>query len=103
MSKPSIRARDHPRSDTFLTDSSSSLDASLLLSLVHCGTEEASGRALVGHRDLKRVAFALRATQKPASGERNSGMTEFATAIASFILVGTIGMLVVDYVSRRGT
>jgi hypothetical protein len=32
----------------------------------------------------------------------NSGMTEFATGIAIFILVGTIGMLVVDYVSRRG-
>ncbi len=39
---------------------------------------------------------------KPASEERNSGMTELATAIAVIVLFGTIGMLVVDYVSRRG-
>ena len=40
--------------------------------------------------------------QKPASEERNSGMTELATAITVIVLFGAIGLLVVDYVSRQG-
>jgi len=40
--------------------------------------------------------------QKPASEERTGGMTELPMAIAVIVLFGTIGMLVVDYVSRQG-
>lgn len=40
--------------------------------------------------------------QKPASEERNSGMTELATTITVIVLFGAVGLLVVDYVSRRG-
>ncbi len=55
-----------------------------------------------GTRGLEPVLFAPYGLQKPASEERNNGMTELATAIEVIVLFGTIGLLVVDYVSRRG-
>lgn len=54
-----------------------------------------------GHEDLD-LSIRPYGLQKQASEERTGGMTELPMAIAVIVLFGTIGVLVVDYVSRRG-